>query len=198
MATDRAGGERPRAREEPPSAAAALHHAAAAPPRAGRPAVAIVPMTADHAARVLEIYAEGIATGDATLEAGVPAWAAFDGGHLADGRLVAIVEGEVAGWFALSPYSSRAVYRGVVWESVYVAAAWRGRGIGRALLEAGLRAAEAAGCWTILAGVERENVASLTLHERAGFRQLGYHERLGQDPSGRWRDVVILERRRSA
>lgn len=155
----------------------------------------IVALTAAHAARVLEIYGEGIATGEATLEAEVPDWPAFDAGHLAAPRFVALLDGEVAGWVALSPYSTRAVYRGVCWESVYVGAAFRGRGIGRALLEAVIRASEAAGIWTLLAGVEPENVASLVLHERAGFRRLGRHERLGRDPQGRWRDVLILERR---
>jgi phosphinothricin acetyltransferase len=150
-------------------------------------------MTAVHAPRVLEIYGEGIATGDATFESAVPDWATFDAGHLADVRLVALVDGEVGGWVALSPYSSRAVYRGVAWESVYVAAAWRGRGIGLILLEAAIAAARAAGFWTLLAGIEVENRASLALHRRAGFRELGTHERLGRDPAGRWRDVAILE-----
>ncbi|OGO51647.1 MAG: phosphinothricin acetyltransferase [Chloroflexi bacterium RBG_16_70_13] len=157
--------------------------------------VAIVPMTVAHAARVLEIYGEGIATGDATLESVVPDWETFDAGHVPGARLVALVDREVAGWVALSPYSARSVYRGVAWESVYVGAAFRTRGIGRALLEAVIPASEAAGFWTLLAGIEVENTASLDLHARAGFRRLGTHERLGRDPAGRWRDVVILERR---
>ncbi|TAK01983.1 MAG: N-acetyltransferase family protein [Chloroflexota bacterium] len=150
-------------------------------------------MTAAHAPRVLEIYGEGIATGDATFESVVPDWASFDAGHLPEARLVAVVGGQVGGWVALSPYSSRAVYRGVAWESVYVAAASRGRGIGLILLEAAIVAAQAAGFWTLLAGIEIENRASLALHRRAGFRELGTHERLGRDPAGRWRDVAILE-----
>lgn len=157
------------------------------------PAPKIVPMAPGHAARVLEIYGEGIATGDATFESVVPDWITFDTGHLPDARFVALVDGQVAGWVALSPYSSRAVYRGVAWESVYVAAASRGQGIGLLLLEAAMAAAQAVGYWTLLAGVEIENRASLSLHARAGFRELGIHERLGRDPSGRWRDVAILE-----
>ncbi|MEW5990336.1 MAG: N-acetyltransferase family protein [Chloroflexota bacterium] len=155
--------------------------------------LSIEPMTPAHAARVLEIYAEGIATGDATFESLVPDWPTFDAGHLPEGRLVAIVGGKVAGWVALSPYSSRHVYRGVAWESVYVGEAVRGQGIGRALLEAVIPASEAAGIWTLLAGIEVENTASLVLHERVGFRRLGTHERLGRDVTGKWRDVVLME-----
>ena len=164
-----------------------------APPPAVR--VEVVPMTAAHAERVLDIYQEGIATGDATFESRVPDWPTFDAGHDRQARLVALVDDEIVGWVALSPYSGRDVYRGVAWESVYVAARWRGRGIGRALLEAAIPAAEAAGYWTLLAGIAAENLTSVALHERAGFRWLGRHERLGRDPSGRWRDVIILERR---
>ncbi len=101
-----------------------------------------------------------------------------------------------SGWTAVARYSSRQVYAGVAWESVYVAASARGRGVGLALLEALLPAAEAAGIWTLMAGVQAENVASLALHERAGFRRVGVHEAMGRDAAGTWRDVVILERRR--
>jgi L-amino acid N-acyltransferase YncA len=83
----------------------------------------------------------------------------------------------------------------VAWESVYVAAEARGRGVGRALLEALIPASESAGFWTLLAGVIADNRASLTLHERVGFRRVGVQHALGQDATGRWRDVVVLERR---
>jgi L-amino acid N-acyltransferase YncA len=144
---------------------------------------------------VARIYAEGIATGDATFEREVPSWSDFDRGHLAAVRLVAEHEGRVVGWLALSPWSSRAVYRGVAWESVYVAAAARGHGIGRRLLEAAIARSEAAGFWTLLAGIEAENAASFAVHERVGFRRIGTQERVGRDPAGRWRDVILLERR---
>ncbi len=99
------------------------------------------------------------------------------------------------GWTAIARYSSREVYTGVAWESVYVAEAARGRGVGRALLETLIPASEAAGVWTLIAGVQVENVGSLALHERLGFRRVGVHEALGRDAAGQWRDVVILERR---
>ena len=112
---------------------------------------------------VRRIYAEGIATGDATLEREAPDWDHFDRSHRPDCRLVAreSARSPVLGWVALTAYSSRRVYSGVAWESVYVAAEARGRGVGRALLEAVIPAAEQAGFWTLLAGVMAENTASL-------------------------------------
>jgi L-amino acid N-acyltransferase YncA len=144
---------------------------------------------------VAAIYGEGIETGDATLESRIPTWPEWDAGHRQDCRLVATRDGEVVGWTALSGYSDRAVYSGVAWESVYVAARARGSGIGRRLLEALVERSEAAGIWTLLAGVQLENGASLALHERVGFRRIGLQERVGRDPTGRWRDVFLLERR---
>jgi L-amino acid N-acyltransferase YncA len=160
--------------------------------------IRIEEMTADDAPAVLEIYGQGIATGNATLETATPDWAHWHAGHRRDCRLVARDEaGRVIGWTALGRYSTRAVYSGVAWESVYVDAAARGRGVGSALLAALVTASEAAGVWTLLAGVLAENEASLALHERAGFRRIGVQERFGRDATGRWRDVVLLERRRS-
>ena len=144
---------------------------------------------------VAAIYGEGIATGDATFESSVPSWNAFDRDHRPDVRLVAEMRGRVVGWVALTPWSSREVYRGVAWESVYVAADARGQRIGARLLQAVTDASEAAGIWTLLAGIEAENTASLAVHERAGFRRIGVQERVGRDPAGRWRDVILYERR---
>lgn len=157
----------------------------------------IEPMTADHWTEVHRIYSEGIATGDATLEREAPDWSHFDHSHPVECRLIARdgVDGPIIGWTALAGYSSRKVYSGVAWESIYVGAEARGRGVGRALLEALIPASEAAGFWTLLAGVLAENAPSLALHERVGFRRIGVQHRLGQDQHGRWRDVVTLERR---
>jgi L-amino acid N-acyltransferase YncA len=143
---------------------------------------------------VERIYAEGIATGDATFETAPPSWEEFDAGRLREHRLVAVEEDEVVGWAALSPTSSRACYAGVVEHSVYVAAGARGRGIGRALLEALVTSADAAGLWTIQTSVFPENEASLALHERVGFRVVGRRERIAQ-LDGVWRDTILLERR---
>ena len=159
--------------------------------------VAIEPMTADDGAAVIAIFAEGIATGVATFDTTPPDWRRWHAMHRKECRFVARdrVTGTVLGWTALSSWSGREVYSGVVWESVYVAAGARGRGVGRALLATLLPATEAAGIWTVMAGVQAENVASLALHQAAGFRRIGVQERIARDHDGVWRDVVLLERR---
>jgi L-amino acid N-acyltransferase YncA/uncharacterized protein (DUF952 family) len=144
---------------------------------------------------VRAIYEEGIATGDATFQTEAPSWDEWDAGHLPECRLVSLDDADtIVGWAALSRVSSRCVYAGVAEVSVYVAASARGTGIGRPLLEALVAASERRGLWTLQAGIFPENVASLTLHERCGFRVVGRREKLGQ-MRGRWRDVLLLERR---
>jgi phosphinothricin acetyltransferase len=159
-------------------------------------ALMVAPMAREHWSAVARIYAEGIATGYATFETTVPDWEAWDAAHLGQHRLVALADGQVVGWTALSPVSERCVYAGVAEESVYVAADARGRGVGQTLLEQLISGSEDAGIWTIQTGIFRENEASLRLHERVGFRVVGIRERLGQH-DGVWRDVVFLERRSS-
>ena len=154
----------------------------------------IQPLTADHWPAVRAIYEQGIATGDATFETAAPGWAAWDRGHLAGHRLVATLGGRVVGWAALAPVSERCAYAGVAEASVYVATAAAGQGVGRALLERLVAGAEAAGIWTVQAGIFPENAASLALHRRCGFRTVGVRECLGK-LDGRWRDVILLERR---
>ena len=154
----------------------------------------LTPLLPEHWHAVACIYAEGIATGNSTFETDAPAWEAWDAKHLPEHRLIALSDGEVVGWAALSAVSERCVYAGVTEGSVYVAAAARGRGVGRALLEELIRRSEEAGIWTIQAGIFPENVASVRLHERVGFRVVGLRKRLGQR-EGVWRDVLFLERR---
>ena len=140
------------------------------------------------------VFAEGIATGRATFETTVPSWQEWDAAHLPGHRFVAEEDGDLLGWIAVVPYSRRAVYRGVGEESVYVAERARGRGVGRALLETVVASARAGGLWTLQAGIFPENVASLELHRRLGFREVGVRDRIGQ-LDGQWRDVVLLELR---
>ncbi len=140
------------------------------------------------------ILREGIATGDARFENTVPSWDQFDRTHLDTCRLVAKSGDQVVAWFVLGAVSPRQVYAGVAEVSIYVRASARGRGIGRVLLEAGIAASEEAGFWTLQAGIFPENAASLALHQQCGFRTVGIRERMGQ-MSGRWRDVVLMERR---
>jgi L-amino acid N-acyltransferase YncA len=146
---------------------------------------------------VRRIYLEGIATGDATFETEAPAREAWDRGHLRAGRLVARLDGRVVGWAALSPVSGRCVYAGVAEASVYVAAAARGRGVGKALLTALVEESERAGIWTLQGGVFPENAASIALQKACGFREVGRRERLGRH-RGVWRDVLLMERRSRA
>ena len=139
------------------------------------------------------IFRDGIATGVATFEAEPPTWAEWDAAHSGI-RLVAELEGRLAGWCALSPVSERRCYRGVAEESVYVASWAQGRGVGRALLEAVIARSEAAGIWTLQAGIFPENAPSIRLHLGCGFRLVGMRERLGE-ADGVFRDVLLLERR---
>ena len=145
-------------------------------------------------AEVARIYAEGIATGNATFETEVPSWSAWDAAHLAEHRFVAEREGRVVGWIALSPASRRPCYAGVAEISVYVAEAARGNGVGTELLAAVLASAEAAGLWTLQTSVFPENQPSLALLRRFGFRTVGTRERIGR-LHGAWRDTALVERR---
>ena len=157
--------------------------------------ITVRPMTSDDADHVLAIYQAGLGAGNASFETTAPTWTAFDAAKLPDHRLVAVdADDIVIGWVAVAPTSSRAVYAGVVEHSVYVDPAAQGRGVARLLLEALIASTEAAGIWTIQSGIFPDNTASLTLHQRAGFRVIGTRERVGRH-HGRWRDVVLLERR---
>jgi len=143
---------------------------------------------------VSRIYADGIATGNATFETEVPSWEAWDAAHLPEHRFVARRDGRVLGWIALAPTSPRACYAGVAEVSAYVAAEARGGGLGKELLAAVISSSERGGIWTLQTGVFPENEASLGLLERFGFRIVGTHERIGR-LHGVWRDVVLVERR---
>jgi phosphinothricin acetyltransferase len=143
---------------------------------------------------VRAIYLEGIATGNSTFEQSAPDWQIWDQSHLPSCRLVARIRSEVLGWTALSPVSRREVYAGVAEFSIYVAERARGRGIGAALLKALIEGSEREGIWTLQSGIFPENTASLELCRRFGFRVVGMRERIGC-MAGRWRDVVLLERR---
>jgi L-amino acid N-acyltransferase YncA len=154
----------------------------------------IRPLTEADWPAVAAIYAEGIATRNATFETTVPSWEAWDDAHLPEQRLVAEADGRMLGWAALGHVSDRCCYAGVAEVSVYVAAEARAGGVGTALLAELVERVEQAGIWTIQAGVFPENEASVALHRRCGFRAVGVRERLGS-LDGVWRDVLLLERR---
>ena len=161
---------------------------------AAPPPAELRPLEPDDWPAVAEIYWDGMRDGLATFETEVPRWEEWDAGHLPAHRLVAEVLGEVVGFAALAPVSSRRCYAGVTENSVYVARDARGLGIGRRLLEELIEGAEAAGIWMIQTAVFPENKASLALHDRCGFRVIGVRERIAKR-DGIWRDTVFLERR---
>ncbi|HSG82914.1 MAG TPA: GNAT family N-acetyltransferase [Gemmatimonadota bacterium] len=157
--------------------------------------IKIAPMGPEHWEEVRRIHLEGIATGEATFETdSAPDWAAWAEEHLGYGRLVAIEDGAVLGWAALTPVSDRCVYAGVAEVSVYVGADARGRGVGSQLLAGLIDESEKNGIWTLQAGIFSGNDRSIRLHEKHGFRVIGRRERLGK-LAGRWQDVMLLERR---
>lgn len=144
---------------------------------------------------VRTIYAEGIATKDATFETEVPPADVLDAKWIPGQRWVAIADGTVAGWAAISPTSPRDCYRGVGETSVYVDARHSGRGVGSALVRHQISAADESGLWTLQTSIFPENLASLAIHRAAGFRDVGHRERIAQ-LDGAWRDTILLERRR--
>jgi phosphinothricin acetyltransferase len=156
--------------------------------------VSFLAMTTSHWDAVRSIYREGIETGLATFETEAPSWEEWSADHLQNCRLVAVDDGTVLGWAALSPVSDRCAYGGVAEVSVYIASAARGQGIGRAILQALVSESERAGFWTLQAGLFAENEASLAIHKSCGFREVGVRHRLGK-LKGVWRDVLLLERR---
>ena len=153
-------------------------------------------MTHEDWPAVRRIYQEGMATGNATFETGAPSWEAWDAGHKKECRLVVTNEERVVGWAALSKVSIRSVYAGVTEVSIYITDGEKGRGVGKRLLQALVSESERNGIWTLQAGIFPENTASIALHRHCGFRLVGRREKLGQ-MKGRWRDVLLFERRSS-
>ena len=148
--------------------------------------------------QVLEIYYHGMETGNATFEMNEPDWKSWedwDRDHLEECRLVVREGKRVLGWASLLPISARAAYQGVVEVSIYLHKDSLGKGVGTNLMQALIEASEAAGMWTLQSEIFPENTGSLKLHEKMGFRKVGYREKIGQMEDGRWRDVVLVERR---
>ena len=154
-------------------------------------------MTAEDWPDVARIYQAGMDTNLATFQTDCPSYEEWNTSHIAECRLIAEQGGKLVGWAALSPVSSRCVYAGVAEVSVYVDPAAQGKGVGRALLDELNRATEQAGYWTLQSGIFDNNKASLRLHEKCGYRTVGYRERIGKDHTGAWRNTVLMERRNS-
>ena len=146
-------------------------------------------------ASVAAIFQEGIDLKTATFHQEVLNYETWDAVHTPDCRLVAVLEDQVIGWTALSPYSSRKVYSGVAVVSIYIKSEYRGRKVGEKLLRALIEESEKQGYWTLESGIFEANRASIALHEKVGFRIVGYKERIGKDNNGIWQNVVMMERR---
>jgi len=156
--------------------------------------MAIITLLPEHWHSVKAIYESGLATGNASFQTSAPSWEEWDAAHLKHSRLVSILNNQVVGWAALTPVSGRCVYAGVAEVSVYVHPDSRGLGIGEDLLQELIIESEKNGIWTLQAGIFPENIPSLRIHEKTGFRQVGFREKIGQ-MNGKWRDTVLLERR---
>jgi len=151
-------------------------------------------MEASDWKEVSRIYLEGIATGFATFETNAPSYEAWHDAHMSSCRLVATEDEKIQGWAALSAVSSRCVYGGVAEVSVYVDAASRGKGVGNILMKTLIQESEAEGLWTLQSGIFPENIGSIELHKKVGFRYIGKRERVGK-LHGEWKDNLLFERR---
>lgn len=145
--------------------------------------------------QVKNIYLEGIRTGIATFQTEAPSWESWDKGHLSICRLVARSGDSVLGWVALSPTSSRNCYAGVVEVSIYIGEKYKGQGIGTALLTNVIKQSEENGIWSLYCAIIRENIASITLHKKCGFKEIGIREKIAKMDNGVWHDTVLMERR---
>ena len=145
--------------------------------------------------RVSRIYQEGMDTNIATFQTACPSYEEWDHSHLQTCRLVIAVDGTIAGWAALTPVSSRCVYAGVAEVSIYIDSAYSGKGLGTKLLNELIAQSEQNGIWTLQAGIMEGNVASIRLHEKCGFRMVGFREHIGCDRFGNWRNTVLMEKR---
>lgn len=144
------------------------------------------------------IYQAGMDTNLATFQAECPGWKEWSGSHLPQCRLVVTAGKIVVGWAALTAVSRRCVYAGVAEVSVYIDPGAQGKGVGTRLLQALIQESEKQGFWTLQSGIMQNNLASIRLHERCGFRMVGYRERIGRDRFGVWRNTVLMERRSPA
>ncbi len=156
----------------------------------------IKPLTEDHWPEVKKIYEDGIATGMATFETEAPSWKEWDSSHTSHSRFVALSGPSILGWVALSPVSDRCVYGGVAEVSVYIDPLHHGKGVGNKLLTEVIISSERNGIWTLTAAMFPENTGSIVLHEKRGFRKIGYREKIGKW-KGEWKDTLIFERRSS-
>lgn len=145
-------------------------------------------------AAIKNIYELGIATGVATFETTAPEWEQWHQNHLLFGRLVAVINQKVIGWAALTPVSNRCFYQGVAEVSIYIHPDFQGKGVGQLLLKKLIFESEKEGVWTLHSAIFKDNIGSIILHKKVGFRMIGYREKIGK-LQGIWKDNVLMERR---
>ncbi|WP_408071660.1 N-acetyltransferase family protein [Butyrivibrio sp. JL13D10] len=146
---------------------------------------------------VSEIYKQGLEEGTSTFNTECPSFTEWNEGHVKNCRFVFEEEGKVVGWIALSLSSSRCAYKGCVEMSVYVDRNYRGHGIGTALVNTIIKEAEKDGYWSIYSAIFSINKASIALHKKCGFREIGYRERIAKDRFGKWQNTTLMEYRAS-
>lgn len=156
--------------------------------------IIITSLKPEHYEEVKAIYTQGIIGGNSTFETEPPTWSDWDKKHLFHSRVIALLNNKVVGWAALSGVSDRCAYSGVTENSVYVDKHYQGNGIGLALLKKLIEESETNGIWTIEARIFPENKASISLHQKCGFRILGEYHNRGK-MGNTWRNVVLMERR---
>jgi Sortase and related acyltransferases len=144
---------------------------------------------------VVTIYLEGINTGIATFQNSIPTFEEWNNGHINSCRLVAKSKEKVLGFAALSATSSRPVYSGVAEVSIYIGKNHRGLGIGQSLMMSLIKLSEENNFWTLQSGIIRENISSIRLHKKCGFREIGIREKVAKMDTGKWHDTVLMERR---
>jgi L-amino acid N-acyltransferase YncA len=154
----------------------------------------IRPFSKDDWSIVAEIYRQGIETRNATFEASVPDYETWTKKFHAHLLWVAVTNDQIVGWAGLQPVSVRKVYEGVVEVTIYIHSNYTGKGIGKALMSHLIEQSENSGIWTLYASIFPENTASIHLHRAAGFREIGYREKIAQ-LDGKWRNTVLFERR---
>ena len=148
---------------------------------------------------IAAIYGEAVRTGTASFELEPPdedemrrRYEALTGGGFP--YLVAALGAEIAGYAYAGPYRPRAAYGFTIENSVYVAPGWQGKGVGKALLNALIAAAEAKGFRQMIAVIgDSRNTASVALHRAAGFEMIGTHKSVGRK-FGLWLDTVEMQR----
>jgi phosphinothricin acetyltransferase len=156
--------------------------------------IAVRPFVKEDWSLVSKIYEDGISTGIATFETEVPDYETWNKKYIESCRIVATQNEKIVGFAVLSLVSHRYVYRGVAEVTLYVDKDYRGNGIGKILLIELINQSEAKGFWTLHASIFSENLASINLHKKCGFRIVGIKEKIGQ-LNGKWHDNHFLERR---